>query len=73
MQPKLKKELPEDAMKLRHYLFNVPYGKYNETRQRLVDACKVSKQTFTNWMQGCCKIPELAKDKMNEVTGIKIF
>ena len=35
--------------------------------------CKVPLHTIRNWRGSRCRIPELAKDKIEEVTGMKIF
>ncbi|MCS3230816.1 helix-turn-helix domain-containing protein [Bacteroides thetaiotaomicron] len=40
---------------------------------KLAEACKVPLHTVHNWRGGLCRIPELAKDKIEEVTGVKIF
>lgn len=40
---------------------------------KLAEACKVPLHTVHNWRAGLCRIPELAKDKIEEVTGVKIF
>ena len=49
----------DDGEKLRMYLLNLPV--------------KESSDTFRNWRGSRCRIPELAKDKIEEVTGVKIF
>ncbi|KAA6349011.1 hypothetical protein EZS27_003611 [termite gut metagenome] len=41
--------------------------------KKLTKECKVSLSTFRNWRFGLARIPELAKDKIEEVTGEKIF
>lgn len=40
---------------------------------KLAEECKVPLHTVHNWRAGACRIPELAKDKIEEVTGVKIF
>ena len=40
---------------------------------KLAEACKVPLHTVRNWRGSHCRIPELAKDKIEEVTGVKIF
>lgn len=39
----------------------------------LLIECKVPIYTFNNWRSGWVRIPELAKDKIEEVAGVKIF
>ena len=43
-----------------------------DTRNK-AEECKVPLHTVHNWSAGACRIPELAKDKIEEVTGVKIF
>ena len=73
MQNFNKKIYPEDTQKLRDFMYNLPYCEYNATREKLVAACKIPSHTFTNWLQGNCRIPALAKDRINEVLNITIF
>lgn len=35
--------------------------------------CKVPIYTFNNWRSGLVRIPELAKDKIEEIAGVTIF
>lgn len=67
------KDYPADTKKLRDYMFNLRYCEYNTTRKLLVEACMVPGYTFNNWLSGAARIPELAKQKINEVTGKQIF
>lgn len=71
------KKMPTDAEKLRDFMHSVPYGKYNNVRRRMVEACLVPVTTFNNWVFGRCRIPELAKREINtitvEITGREIF
>ena len=55
----------DDGEKLRMYLLNLPVKESSEMSLKLAEACKVPLHTF--------RIPELAKDKIEEVTGVKIF
>ncbi|EXY46369.1 hypothetical protein AC094_14580 [Bacteroides fragilis] len=41
--------------------------------KKLADECKVPLYTFNNWRSGLVKVPELAKDKIEEVINTKIF
>lgn len=63
----------EDGEKLRMYLYNLPLKESAATALKLAEACKVPYYTISNWRSGRCRIPELAKDKIEEVTGVKIF
>jgi len=63
----------DDGEKLRMYLLNLPVKESSEMSLKLTEACKVPLHTFRNWRASRCRIPELAKDKIEEVTGVKIF
>ena len=63
----------EDGEKLRMYLIGLPLKDSSKMVVKLAEACKVPLHTVHNWRAGACRIPELAKDKIEEVTGVKIF
>lgn len=67
------KNYPEDAKKLRDFMFNLRYCEYFTIRKRLIEACMVPSYTFNNWLGGIAKIPPLAKQKINETTNKQIF
>lgn len=62
-----------DGMALRTYLRSLPVCESPEMAKKLADECKVPIYTFNNWRSGLVKIPELAKDKIEEVAGVQIF
>lgn len=68
-----KKKKTMDGMALRTYLRSLPVCESSEMAKRLADECKVPIYTFNNWRSGWVRIPELAKDKIEEVAGVKIF
>ena len=72
---KKKKKLKrnDDGEKLRMYLLSLPVKESSEMSLKLAEACKVPLHTVRNWRGSHCRIPELAKDKIEEVTGVKIF
>ena len=45
----------------------------SEMAKKLANECKVPLYTFNNWRSGLVKVPELAKDKIEEVIQTKIF
>lgn len=63
----------EDGIALRTYLRSLPVCDAPRMARELADVCKVPVHTFNNWRSGLVKIPELAKDKIEEVTGCQIF
>ena len=60
----------DDGEKLRMYLLNLPVKESSEMSLKLAEACKVPLHTIRNWRGSRCRIPELAKDKIEEVTGM---
>lgn len=69
-----KKEIrKKDGLALRTYLRSLPVCESSGMAKRLADECKVPLYTFNNWRSGMIRIPELAKDKIEEVAGVTIF
>lgn len=68
-----KQENLENSAKLRNYFRRLPIEESQRMAQEMTEACKVPRSTFNNWRSGACSIPELAKDKINEVAGQLIF
>lgn len=62
-----------DKEALNRFLNSIPYGEYKSVRKKLIHGCKVPDYIFANWKSGVAKIPTLAKDKMEEIAGRKIF
>ena len=60
----------QDGEKLRMYLLTLPL---KDSSKMVVKLAEVPLHTVHNWRGGLCRIPELAKDKIEEVTGVKIF
>lgn len=56
-----------------HYLRSLPVCESSEMAKKLANECKVPLYTFNNWRSGLVKVPELAKDKIEEVIQTKIF
>lgn len=55
------------------YLRSLPVCESSEMAKKLANECKVPLYTFNNWRSGLVKVPELAKDKIEEVIQTKIF
>lgn len=69
-----KKEVKlSDKEALNKYMKSVPYGEYSNIRQKIIEGCKIPTYTLGNWMSGIARIPELHKDKIEEITGMKLF
>ncbi len=73
MNMKKKSNSKQDGNALRHYLRSLPVCESSQMAKRLADECKVPIYTFNNWRSGLVRTPELAKDKIEEVAGCKIF
>lgn len=63
----------KDGMAIRTYLRSLPVCESSEMAKKLANECKVPLYTFNNWRSGLVKVPELAKDKIEEVINTKIF
>lgn len=63
----------KDGMAIRTYLRSLPVCESSEMAKKLANECKVPLYTFNNWRSGLVKVPELAKDKIEEVIQTKIF
>ena len=68
-----KKKKTTDGMALRTYLRSLPVCEAPEMAKMLAEECKVPIYTFNNWRSGLVRIPELAKDKIEEIAGVTIF
>lgn len=73
MQVKHEKSYPEDTRKLRDYMFQLRHCDYLEVRKAIIEGCLVPTYTYSNWLHGRCRIPALAKQKINEIIGKEIF
>ena len=73
MNMEKKSNSKQDGNALRHYLRSLPVCESSKMAKRLADECKVPIYTFNNWRSGLVRPPELAKDKIEEVAGCKIF
>ena len=63
----------KDGMAIRTYLRSLPVCESSEMAKKLANECKVPLYTFNNWRSGLVKVPELAKDKIEEVIQTKLF
>ena len=63
----------KDGMAIRTFLRSLPVCESSEMAKKLANECKVPLYTFNNWRSGLVKVPELAKDKIEEVIQTKIF
>jgi hypothetical protein len=73
MKEKNKDVKLSDKEALNKFMKSVPYGEYSDVRRKIIEGCKVPTYTFSNWMSGIARIPELHKDKIEEIIGATIF
>ena len=62
-----------DAKRLQMYLRVVDRSARMKLLNALVTACKVEWSTFNNWRYGYTPIPDLAKERIEQVFGKPIF
>ncbi|MDR0728598.1 MAG: hypothetical protein LBF19_00515 [Prevotellaceae bacterium] len=62
-----------DAQRLQQWIYTFPFGEYRQRINEIIEKCKITKHTLHNWRHGSCRIPPLAKDKLEEMAGRKIF
>ncbi len=65
--------MKKDSTALRLYFDRFPPLESRALTKQLADSCKVARYTIYNWRYGKCRIPALAKDKIEETIGEKIF
>lgn len=58
---------------LSDYFATLPREITSPLISKITSSCKVPRHTFFNWKYGVCRIPDLYKDKIEEVIGCKIF
>ncbi len=68
-----KTENLENSTRLRNYFRSLPIEESQRKALEMTEACKVPRSTFNNWRSGACSIPELAKDKINEIAGVALL
>jgi hypothetical protein len=62
-----------DAQKLQEWIRTFPIGEYRVRVGEILEKCKISKATLQNWRYGNSRIYPLAKDKIEEIAGKRIF
>jgi hypothetical protein len=66
------KKMTEAAI-LKDAMDSFPKKDYKKIREEIQTACGVEYYTLINWRNGCCRIPDDKKEKIEEVLGAKIF
>lgn len=66
-------QMKKDSTALKTYFSGLSKGESMFITEKIVAGCKVPRTTVYNWRYGNCRIPELYKDKIEEIVGEKIF
>jgi hypothetical protein len=69
----INKQKKSDNVLFKEYLLSLDRDDRNEIKKRITEECKINYPTIDNWRYGICKIHPLAKDKIEQVAGVKIF
>jgi hypothetical protein len=70
----MKEKTKSDGDILREYLSQFKdRSSYKEETKRIMGHCKVEYYIVNNWKYNISKIPPLAKEKIEEIIGKKIF
>lgn len=65
--------MKKDSTALTEYYNSLSRGEQTTLIERIVNGCKVPRYTVYNWKYGFCRIPDLHKDKIEEIIGKSIF
>ena len=66
--------MKKDSIALRAYYDTLRHGaERTMLTLRIAEGCRVPRYTVYNWKSGMSRIPELYKDKIEEIAGRKIF
>jgi len=62
----------------KHLLFqkwwdNLPQGRANEMKQKIMSGCYISDQVFRAWLSGRTEIPNIAMPVIKQITGEDVF
>lgn len=62
-----------DLNEFRDWLDSLTVSEYPDVRKRIIDECRITEQKFRHWKAGNSRVPELAKEKINEIAGKPVF
>ncbi len=63
----------KDSIALSEFLSTFSSNECTVAIDKIVTGCLVSRRTMYNWKYGLCRIPELHKNKIEEIFGQQIF
>lgn len=69
----MSKRIKHEGDELKKYFRSFSIDDSPKMRIHMANECGVEKYTMDNWMYGRAKIPFLAKAKIEEIAGCKIF
>ena len=53
---------------LKEWFETLPLGQTKEIRAEIVNRCKITDPVWSNWLRGATRVPELAKDVLNDIS-----
>jgi hypothetical protein len=71
MKEKIKTKTDGDIFK--EYLVSLSRDERRVMRKKIIAACRIEYPTIDNWRYNICRIPPLAKEKIEELTGLQLF
>jgi hypothetical protein len=69
----MEEKIKTDGDVFKEYLSSLSRNERRVIRKKIMATCKVEYQTIDNWRYSICRIPPLAKEKIEEVTGLQLF
>jgi hypothetical protein len=57
----------------REYLNSLDRPERSRIKKQIIATCKIEYPTIDNWRYNLCRIHPLAKEKIEEITGRKLF
>jgi len=58
---------------LKLFMDTVPFGRYNDVKNRIKKECGITDFIWKNWIGGKTKVPTLAKPVIEKIAEQKIF
>ena len=52
---------------LKEWFETLPLGQTKEIRAEITSRCKITDPIWSNWLRGVTRVPELAKDVLNDI------
>jgi hypothetical protein len=69
----MEEKIKTDGDVFKEYLSSLSRDERRVMRKKIMATCKVEYPTIDNWRYNICRIPPLAKEKIEKVTGLQLF